>query len=889
MRSPIIFATEETRVRDSYLQRLASFQHQCMKKPGLKATLQHALEAIAEIPLIGGALIAATDGHGEPTYYENGGAQCFPSDIPFERFRSLRRWLQIPRGNEWVSIPSIASLGTERILGRLLRFPSSDEETKTCGLLIIQTDYATDTTSESFQVLEHLASHLAFQIGMASTHDEQQLTHKLQELAVKEFTPPVPNTRSIVTALRKALDADSVTLLLKEHKKLYLSASTDFEIVDSMIGGAEEDEFTAYVLKHERPIRLFDATDRNEMSQRTRGSVENSRYTDNEATPLPIPSFHLLAVPTYSSNPKRPNDGGDYSGPTDHVNGVLQVSRSSRPFSQFELDALSHTGVVLGTVISRSWQIFLSRKLWQAGTEGVAVSRYERPQTELKAPSTDSAEKTKGISRLVDLNQAARFIFGAKATGLRNLDVEELYEPEDWEDISSRLSKLSREGGEALGPCPVRIRRRSDNAIISTEISYRLVTSPFVVPEAQYTASLIRDTSERQKILDQHERLVKLLNARNLAYFRADKNGQTLETSDAESKLTGYSKEELDGKARLELYVDVDDHFRLYKEADDYDGKLLITVQVLKRKDGTSFPANGLIRLLKDADGNPLGYEGLYEDATDKVRLQEFLGIEGQRVLEDPELFERIQQNTRLNLDYMTSLSHQLRTPLGALAHNLFDFLRGLPPTSPLNRKLEYLTAQTKVCNLLAKNLSYIDRILQGEEYAEEVLEIDKIASGARHDFRHTLRAFNLQLVVRTHRIRRKFRKFQGSPDLFRQVMINLVDNAIKYSETGTEIRISAESNRKNRSLTISNVGLPIAEEQLEKIFERGFRSPIAISWCDGTGMGLWLVERIVQLHGGKISCTSEPRNDSPGLNQITFILTFPPLDSDEPRKEISA
>lgn len=113
---------------------------------------------------------------------------------------------------------------------------------------------------------------------------------------------------------------------------------------------------------------------------------------------------------------------------------------------------------------------------------------------------------------------------------------------------------------------------------------------------------------------------------------------------------------------------------------------------------------------------------------------------------------------------------------------------------------------------------------------------------------------------------------------MLRQVLVNLVDNAIKYSLPETSIYVRARHWPDGPSLEITNIGLPIPEEEREKIFQRGYRTRKAHAVIPhGTGFGLWLVRKVVEAHGATIQMheldEGGPRRN---LFRICFLLSTP-------------
>lgn len=112
--------------------------------------------------------------------------------------------------------------------------------------------------------------------------------------------------------------------------------------------------------------------------------------------------------------------------------------------------------------------------------------------------------------------------------------------------------------------------------------------------------------------------------------------------------------------------------------------------------------------------------------------------------------------------------------------------------------------------------------------------------------------------------------------DLFMHVVLNLIDNAIKYSFRSTEIHIFGTNKPSSVSLTIRNEGIVIDPEERDEIFERGFRTNEAVSMLpSGSGIGLYLVKLFIDHIGGKVNIESKPTHDIYRYKN-TFTLEIP-------------
>ena len=109
-----------------------------------------------------------------------------------------------------------------------------------------------------------------------------------------------------------------------------------------------------------------------------------------------------------------------------------------------------------------------------------------------------------------------------------------------------------------------------------------------------------------------------------------------------------------------------------------------------------------------------------------------------------------------------------------------------------------------------------------------------------------------------------------GDPSLVRQLIMILLDNAVKFTDRGGEVRVRVSMRQGAPTFIVEDTGIGIKPDDLSRVFQRFFRGEIARSRTDGAGLGLSIARWIAREHGAEISLTSESGKGT------KVILTFP-------------
>ena len=217
----------------------------------------------------------------------------------------------------------------------------------------------------------------------------------------------------------------------------------------------------------------------------------------------------------------------------------------------------------------------------------------------------------------------------------------------------------------------------------------------------------------------------------------------------------------------------------------------------------------------------------------------------------------QMQENLQLKNDFISTISHELRTPLFSILGFSSLLLKDHATFDTENRQefLRIVHDESRRLSGLIENMLTISRIDSGHgKYQPIVFDPAPVVSEIVRTLRRSAEEKGLQL------------KEELSPaplsvcfdkDAFKQVLLNLIDNAIKYTPAGGSVDVRLCLQEGEVVIEVADDGNGIPAEDLEKIFEKFYRSKHSANYGQGTGLGLAIVKEIVELHGGSVSVSS--------------------------------
>lgn len=236
-------------------------------------------------------------------------------------------------------------------------------------------------------------------------------------------------------------------------------------------------------------------------------------------------------------------------------------------------------------------------------------------------------------------------------------------------------------------------------------------------------------------------------------------------------------------------------------------------------------------------------------------------------------------ENTRLftQSDVIAEMVHELRNPLTALTAAAHLLLRPELPEAQRQRLGKAVHEEVQRLNGMASDFLDLARLESGRgRLTREPVDLPGLVAETLEVMR--LQAEQEQIEVLSE-IDRHLPPISGDRNRLKQLLINLLTNAIKYNHSGGTITIRLGRDQGEILLSVSDSGRGISPESLPHIFERFYRVPEQEGRVSGTGLGLAIARRIAESHGGRIEVESE-------IGRGTTFTVHLPVQPAEPRPE---
>ena len=366
------------------------------------------------------------------------------------------------------------------------------------------------------------------------------------------------------------------------------------------------------------------------------------------------------------------------------------------------------------------------------------------------------------------------------------------------------------------------------------------------------------------------------------AIVSADDRGMIFAWNKGAQIIFGYDEEEILGKSLTVLMPEQyqERHLRgLERMRAGGEGHILgRTIELAGvRKDGTEFPLELSLAMWKTGAGT--FYTGIIRDITERKRAEQ--ALQALTVSLEEKVKERTAElevardqalvATKLKSEFLASMSHELRTPLNAIIG--FSEVLSEKMFGELNAK-----QQEYILDILSSGrhlLSLINDILDISKVEAGRMELELSTFGISALLESTVALVRERAkrsgVQLTTEIDPRCAEFTADERKVKQVLLNLLSNAVKFTPRGGQVSLKASLIDNAMNISVTDTGVGIAPEDQQRVFEEFYQASGDYSRKrEGTGLGLALAKRYVELHGGHIWVQSEVGHGS------TFIFNLP-------------
>lgn len=386
------------------------------------------------------------------------------------------------------------------------------------------------------------------------------------------------------------------------------------------------------------------------------------------------------------------------------------------------------------------------------------------------------------------------------------------------------------------------------------------------------------DASERARIrltenLRQSEERFRLFvhSIKDYAIFMLDPTGHVVSWNEGARQLKGYSEAEILGT-----------HFSAFYTSEDAARGLpeRLLEQALRegrvdtegwrvRKDGTRFWANVVITALRDANGELIGFGKVTRDLTDRKRREE----ERLHLVEERVARQSAEEALHQRDEFLSIAAHELKTPMTSLLLQIQLLTRrvsrrdSLEPAS-ISRVLGQVEDQAHKLSELVNQLLDVSRVTNGRlALSPTPTDVVALVTNVVERLRSIVPHRSFVVHAPDH--------FVALVDPLRleQVIINLLDNAVKHGQDGP-IEVTVALSPSLVRIVVRDFGPGVPEARRAKLFERFYQADIHNAQA-GMGLGLYISKQIVRLHGGELTV------EFPGDGGSQFIVSLPVRLSD--------
>lgn len=497
----------------------------------------------------------------------------------------------------------------------------------------------------------------------------------------------------------------------------------------------------------------------------------------------------------------------------------------------------------------------LVQRLQNLESENTELQKTEQEIATLIDSVSDVIFECDTDGKILYVNQVWEKLTGQKPQKALGVSLYDYLQPSDIEGQKERMQRLA--AGRRLAQKSEVQLYTVDGQTRVVELSLnRLRLTQNKELRVVGTITDIQDRVQAEQALREAERKYRTIVQEAVSgMYQSSPLGYFISVNPAMARILGYeSPEDLIANVRdigTEFYARPDSRSQILEDADERKSSTGVEVEVLK-KDGSIIWIRETFRIVHNPDGTLSHYEGMIEDISEKKRAETAL-IEAKR---------QSDMASRAKSEFLANMSHELRTPLNAII-GFSEILK-----EQIFGKIEHKEYVEYAHDIHASGrhlLEVINEILDfskieagKRELYETALHIEPIAESAIRMIQHKA---DQQKITLINQIDASLPRIRAEELGMKQILINLLTNAVKFTDAGGKVTLSAAINDiGGMDITVSDTGIGMAEDDIEKALSPFGQINSAFNRKEsGTGLGLSLVKSLTELHQGELLVRSAP------------------------------
>ena len=387
----------------------------------------------------------------------------------------------------------------------------------------------------------------------------------------------------------------------------------------------------------------------------------------------------------------------------------------------------------------------------------------------------------------------------------------------------------------------------------------------FYVPEKDNILGFSIDITERREAEDRFRDLVQ--SVKDYAIFVLDTDGYITSWNEGAKRLKGYTEDEVIGK-HFSIFYPEEKKQEKFPEYELEQARLKGRFEdegIRVRKDGSTFYANVILTALYDSNNTLVGFSKITRDLTERKRYEENLykinlDLEKKVRERTDELYKSVEELRKINNDldnFIYTASHDLKSPVSnieGLIHGLFDELGEETVNNNVSLKSFQIMIDSSIKRFQStiKELTEIAKIQKGDKENLEEIDLEELLDDVKFSIASLILKADAEIIADFSQAR----KVKFVRKNLKSILYNLISNGIKYNspQRPPVIHIKSLASPQYITLIVEDNGLGIKPDNIDKIFTMFKRFHDHV---EGTGIGLYIVKRIVENAGGKIEVSS--------------------------------